>query len=85
MTVSSVGDRDNVTRIKGVDLPEPQEMTDEVLEDTMCETVRPWEDQWKSLKVNESKIGNQRWTIKIDKHDLEDTDWTDSLSMKRNT
>ena len=59
MTVSSVGDRDNVTRIKGVDLPETREMTDEVLEDTVCETVRPWEEQWKSLKVNESKIGNQ--------------------------
>ena len=40
-----------------------QEMTDEVLEglteDTMWKTVRPWEEQWESLKVNESKVDDQ--------------------------
>ena len=33
-----------------------REVTDEVLENTMWETVRLWEEQWESLKVNESKI-----------------------------
>ena len=36
-----------------------QEMTDEELEDTMWETARPWEEQWESLKVNESKVEEQ--------------------------
>jgi hypothetical protein len=31
-------------------------MTDEVLEDTMWETSRPWGEQWETLKVNESKV-----------------------------
>ena len=30
-------------------------MTDEALDDTMWETTRPWEEQWESLKVTESK------------------------------
>ena len=34
-------------------------MTDEELEDTMWETVRPWEEQWETLKVNESKVEEQ--------------------------
>ena len=34
-------------------------MTDEVLEDTIWESVRPWEEQWESLKVNESKVVEQ--------------------------
>ncbi len=29
-------------------------MTDEKLEDTKWEETRPWEDQWETLKVNES-------------------------------
>ena len=36
-----------------------QEMTDEELEDTMWEEVRPWEEQWETLKVNESKVEEQ--------------------------
>ena len=36
-----------------------QEITDEELEDTMWETSRPWEEQWESLKVNESKVEDQ--------------------------
>jgi hypothetical protein len=35
------------------------EMTDEVLEDTIWESVRPREEQWESLKVNESKVVEQ--------------------------
>ena len=60
-------------------------MTDEKLEDTMWETTRPWEEQWESLKVNESRVENKRKTMKIDKHGLGDTDRTGSQSMKRNT
>ena len=33
-----------------------QEMTDEESEDTMWESARPWEKQWETLKVNESKV-----------------------------
>ena len=36
-----------------------REMTDEVLEDTMWETVRPWEEQRVTLKVNEGKVEDQ--------------------------
>jgi hypothetical protein len=36
-----------------------QEMTDQVLDEAMWEETRPWEDQWESLKVNESKIVEQ--------------------------
>ena len=36
-----------------------QEMTDEELKDTMWEADRPWEEQWESLKVNESKVEDQ--------------------------
>ena len=36
-----------------------REMTDEDLEDIMWETSRPWEEQWESLKVNESKVEEQ--------------------------
>ncbi len=40
-----------------------QEMTDEspdeVLEDTMWEEARPWEEQWETLKVNENKVEEQ--------------------------
>ena len=31
-------------------------MTDQVLEDAMWEAARPWEEQWESIKVNESKM-----------------------------
>jgi hypothetical protein len=32
-----------------------QEITDEELDDTlMCEPARPWEEQWESLKADES-------------------------------
>ena len=31
-------------------------MTDGVLEDTTLEEARPWQEQWESLKVNESEI-----------------------------
>ena len=34
-------------------------MTDEELEDTMCQSVRPWEEQWETLKMNESKVEEQ--------------------------
>jgi hypothetical protein len=34
-------------------------MTDQMLDDTMWEAARPWEEQWESLKVNESKIVEQ--------------------------
>ena len=33
-----------------------REMTDEEVEDTMWEEARPWEEQWETLKVNESKV-----------------------------
>ena len=36
-----------------------QEMTDEELEDTMWEAARPWEEQWETLKANESKVEEQ--------------------------
>jgi hypothetical protein len=32
-----------------------REMTDEVLDETIWEVTRTWEEQWDSLKVNESK------------------------------
>ena len=32
-----------------------REMTDETFDDTILEKARPWEEQWKSLEVNESK------------------------------
>ena len=34
-------------------------MTDEVLEDTMWEAARPWEERWEALKVHESKVEAQ--------------------------
>ena len=34
-------------------------MTDKELEDTMCEEARPWEEQWETLKTNESKVEGQ--------------------------
>ena len=34
-------------------------MTDEELEDTMWETARPWEEQWETLKADESKVEDQ--------------------------
>jgi hypothetical protein len=40
-----------------------REMTDQVLDDTMWEVVRPWEDQWESLKLNESKIVEQELDV----------------------
>jgi hypothetical protein len=36
-----------------------REMTDPVLDEAMWEAARPWEEQWESLKVNESKIVEQ--------------------------
>jgi hypothetical protein len=34
-------------------------MTDKVFKDTIWETTRPWEDQWESIKVTESKVVEQ--------------------------
>ena len=34
-------------------------MTDEEIEDTIWKAARPWEEQWESLKVNESKVEEQ--------------------------
>ena len=36
-----------------------QDMTDEVLEGTMWEAARPWEDQWEALQADESKVEGQ--------------------------
>jgi hypothetical protein len=36
-----------------------REKTDQVLDETMWETDRPWEEKWESLKVNESKMVEQ--------------------------
>ncbi len=36
-----------------------RETTDQVLDEGMWETVRPWEEKWESLKVNESKMVEQ--------------------------
>jgi hypothetical protein len=33
-----------------------QEMTDDVLEDILWEVARPWEEQWETLKVDESRV-----------------------------
>ena len=63
-----------------------QEITDEELEDTMWETSRPWEEQWESLKVNESKEEEEEIDdMTIDKHGFGDTDRTGLQSMKRST
>jgi hypothetical protein len=50
---------------------QPWEMTDEELEDTMWEETRPWEEQWGSLKVNESKVEEQE----IDDDDRQSRFW----------
>ncbi len=47
------------------------EMTDEELEDTMWEEVRPWEGQWVKHKVNESKVEEQE----IDDDDRQSRFW----------
>jgi hypothetical protein len=36
-----------------------REMTDQVLDEAMWESGRPWEEEWESLKVNESKMVEQ--------------------------
>jgi hypothetical protein len=36
-----------------------RETTDQVLDETMWETDRPWEEKWESLKVNESQMVEQ--------------------------
>jgi hypothetical protein len=36
-------------------------MTDEMLEDTMWEEARPWEEQWEALKVNKSEVEEQEY------------------------
>jgi hypothetical protein len=36
-----------------------REITDQVLDETMWEEDRPWEEKWESLKVNESKMIEQ--------------------------
>jgi hypothetical protein len=36
-----------------------RETTDQVLNESMRETTRPWEEKWISLKVNESKMSEQ--------------------------
>jgi hypothetical protein len=38
-----------------------REMTDEMLEDTMWEEARPWEEQWEALKVNKSEVEEQEY------------------------
>ena len=47
-------------------------MTDEVLEDTMGEEARPWEEKWETLKVNESKVEEQE----IDDDDRQARFWS---------
>ena len=46
-------------------------MTDEEVDDTMWETVRPWEEKWETLKVNESKVEEQE----IDDEDRQARFW----------
>ena len=36
-----------------------RETTDQMLDETMWEEARPWEEKWESLKVNESKMTEQ--------------------------
>ena len=36
-----------------------RETTDQVLDEAMWEAARPWEEEWESLKVNESKMAEQ--------------------------
>ena len=61
--LSPVSDTSQTCRklFRGTILTEAQarEMTDEVLEDTIWEVARPWEEQWESLKVNENKTMEQ--------------------------
>jgi hypothetical protein len=52
MSESSVGNIGALTETQ------TREMTDQVLE-AMWESVRPWEEQWESLKVNQSKVVEQ--------------------------
>jgi hypothetical protein len=49
----------------------------------MWEEDRPWEEKWESLKVNESKMTEQGWTMRTDKHGFGDTDRVGSQLMKR--
>ncbi len=62
-----------------------RKMTDEVLENTTWEEARPWEEQWESLEVNESKVVEQE----LDNEDRQawfgSADRTGSQSMKRST
>jgi hypothetical protein len=64
-----------------------RERTDEVLEDTIWESARLGEEQWESLKVNESKVVEQE----LDDEDRQlsavcgGADRTGSQSMKRST
>ena len=46
-------------------------MTDEELEDTMWEAARQREEQWETLKVNESKVEEQE----IDDDDRQERFW----------
>jgi hypothetical protein len=60
-------------------------MTDEVLEDTIWEAARPWEEQWESLKVNESKVVEQELDDADRQARFGSADRTGSQSMKRST
>ena len=54
-----------------------QEVTDEELEDTMWGETRPWEEEWETLKVNESNEEEQEIDdMTIDKHGFGGTDRT---------
>jgi hypothetical protein len=48
-----------------------RETTDQVLDETMWEEDRPWEEKWESLKVNESKMTEQE----LDDEDIQARFW----------
>jgi hypothetical protein len=62
-----------------------REMTDGVLQDTMWDVARPWEEQWETLKVNESKMVEPE----LDDEDRQARFWKHrargSQTMKRST
>ena len=59
-----------------------RETTDQVLDEAMWEETRPWEEKWESLKVNESKMVEQSWTMKTDKYGFGGTDHTARFTIK---
>jgi hypothetical protein len=48
-----------------------REMTDEALEDIMWEAVRPWEERWDTLKMDESSVEEQE----VDDEDIQARLW----------